>query len=163
MDKSYYATSARLQHAQNQYESLLIRAGEVIDHVPNPNGHANSTSLSDSVVDNSFDSTEESIILSDHGVEFNTTHTHTHWNRNITPGRAGTDNSPGATAKHLPPYPPNVADVDHNTATKTHPPTLVRGESDGFALQVEEDEKLNIIITLQVCKYCALFVYDRLN
>lgn len=54
-DKQLMTTAARLQHAQTQYESLLIRAGEIIDHVP---GHSSSHA------DESFDSTDENTAMS---------------------------------------------------------------------------------------------------
>ena len=50
--KQHMSATARLHHAQAQYESLLIRAGEIIDHVP---GHSESNQ------DNSFDSSDATL------------------------------------------------------------------------------------------------------
>jgi hypothetical protein len=174
MERKNMSTSARLQHAQNQYESLLIRAGEIIEHVPNSNEHSmsNSNAFSGAALDTSFDSTEESMMMSGAGYEVNTTHTHAHWSNPVAggaasgshavrfnlPGRAS-GSSPLEAALHSSPTSTSSSGNNAHAAsaatsgghfTSVMPPALTRNESDGFALSVEDDEKLNIIITLQV-------------
>ena len=43
-----FSTSARLQHASDQYENLLIRAGEIIEHVPQVPLHGNEFAIDNS-------------------------------------------------------------------------------------------------------------------
>lgn len=217
MDLKIFSTSARLQHAQNQYESLLIRAGEIIEHVPNPanmhnmnyNNNANQFHSDAGGLDTSYDSVEETYSVNGNGCYEHSTITHRHtqqWHgagNEAEPG-AGPDvdigmrqqpsvrfdfsgkipaaglispsglgigsvggigsnyssrtasptisSSSGGVGGAYVPTTTTSPSSSHTPLPKPPPvpmPAFARNDSDGFALSVEEDEKLTIIITLQ--------------
>ena len=141
---TFVTTSARLQHAYNQYESLLIRAGDIIDHVPNS-------------LDNSFDN-------SDLGHDFYKSNekksnvpdlSHLQRNSNMSTLHALPvyDSSASSLLNHfntvpILPSPGHISQRQHVPNANTR--TSANNNEKPAQGDIADDEKVDIILTLEV-------------